>query len=43
MFADGELNVERGAGRWVDRPAFAPFYEALQIQAQRAEPVPVKR
>jgi len=43
VFADGELNVERGAGRYVDRPAFAPFYDALQKQAQQAEPVPVQR
>jgi dihydropyrimidinase len=43
VFADGELDVERGAGRYVDRPAFAPFYDALQKQAQQAEPVAVKR
>ena len=43
VFANGELDVERGAGRYVDRPAFAPFYDALQKQARRAEPVPVKR
>ena len=43
VFADGKLDVERGAGRYVDRPAFAPFYDALQKQAQQAEPVAVKR
>jgi len=43
VWADGELNVERGAGRYVDRPAFAPFYDALQRQAQRMEPKAVKR
>jgi len=43
VFADGELNVERGAGRYVDRPAFAGYYDALQKQAQHAEPVAVKR
>jgi dihydropyrimidinase len=43
VFADGNLDVERGAGRYVDRPAFAPFYDALHKQAQQAEPVPVKR
>lgn len=43
VWADGQLDVERGAGRYVDRPPFAPYYEALKIQAQRAEPVPVKR
>jgi dihydropyrimidinase len=43
VFADGELNVERGAGRYVDRPAFASFYDALNLQSQQAEPVAVKR
>jgi len=43
VYANGELNVERGAGRYIDRPVFAPYYEALNLQAQRAEPVAVKR
>jgi len=43
VFADGELDVERGAGRYVDRPPFAAFYDALRVQAQRAEPTPVER
>ena len=43
VFADGKLDVERGAGRYVDRPAFATYYDALNIQSQRAEPVPVRR
>ena len=43
VYANGELDVERGAGRYIDRPAFAPIYDALQKQAQRKEPVAVKR
>jgi len=43
VYANGELNVERGAGRYIDRPAFAPYYDALQKQAQQKEPVAVKR
>ncbi|MGB5335088.1 MAG: dihydropyrimidinase [Woeseiaceae bacterium] len=43
VFADGELNVERGAGRYVDRPPFAPYYDALKVQAEKAEPVAVRR
>ncbi len=43
VFADGELNVERGAGRYIDRPAYASYYEALKLQSQQAEPVAVKR
>jgi dihydropyrimidinase len=43
VWTDGQLDVERGAGRYVDRPPFAPYYEALNKQAQAAEPVPVTR
>jgi len=43
VFADGELNVERGAGRYVDRPAYASYYDALKLQSQLAEPVAVER
>ena len=43
VYADGKLNVERGAGRYVDRPTFAPYYDALKIKAQNSAPVPVKR
>jgi dihydropyrimidinase len=37
VFADGKLDVERGVGRYVNRPAFAPYYEALKIKARLAE------
>ena len=43
VWADGELDVERGAGRYVDRPPFAGYYDAMKIQADRAEPVAVDR
>mgnify|MGYP000687001842 CR=1 FL=1 len=43
VWADGKLNVERGAGRYVDRPPFAPYYDALKKQAKAAEPIPVRR
>ncbi len=43
VYADGKLDVERGAGRYVDRPVFAPYYDALKIQAEQATPVPVQR
>ena len=43
VFADGKLNVERGAGRYVDRPAYASYYEALAKQAERKKPTAVKR
>ena len=43
VYANGELNVERGAGRYIDRPVFAEFYNALQIQAEKSAPVAVPR
>ncbi|MDJ0908943.1 MAG: dihydropyrimidinase [Woeseiaceae bacterium] len=43
VWADGQLDVERGAGRYVDRPPFAGYYDAMKIQAERAEPVAVDR
>jgi dihydropyrimidinase len=43
VYADGKLDVERSAGRYVNRPAFAPYYEALQVKARLAEPTPVRR
>ena len=43
VYADGKLDVERGVGRYVHRPPFASYYEALKIQAQRNAPTPVKR
>ena len=43
VFADGELDVERGAGRYVDRPPYAAYYDALTTQARLSEPVPVER
>ena len=43
VYADGKLDVERGAGRYIDRPAFASYYDALNIQSTRAEPVAVSR
>jgi dihydropyrimidinase len=43
VWADGKLDVERGAGRYVDRPPYADFYSALKIKAERSRPEPVQR
>jgi len=43
VYANGKLDVRRGAGRYIERPAFAPYYEALKIQAKMSEPTPVRR
>jgi dihydropyrimidinase len=39
----GQLHAERGAGRHVARPCFAPYYEALRKARALAEPRPVAR
>ena len=43
VYKNGELMVERGAGRYIDRPPFANYYDALKIKAQRSEPAAVNR
>ncbi len=43
VYAGGELRVERGAGRYVSRPPFAPYYDAVKKQAELAKPSAVKR
>ena len=43
VYAQGELQVQRGAGRYVDRPPYASYYDALQIQAMQSKPAPVER
>lgn len=43
VYRDGELMVERGAGRYIDRPPFAGFYDAVQRVGARRVPTAVKR
>jgi dihydropyrimidinase len=43
VYANGELMVEKGAGRYVNRPPYAPFYDAVKKQVQANEPVAVSR
>jgi dihydropyrimidinase len=43
VWIDGELRTERGAGRYVKRPPFAPMFEALKRQADRHVPQAVLR
>ena len=43
VFADGKLIVERGAGNYVDRPAYASYYDALAKQAEQKKPTAVIR
>ena len=43
VWMDGELRTQRGAGRYVKRPAFAPMFDALKRQAERHTPHAVVR
>ena len=43
VWMDGELRTQRGAGRYVNRPAFAPMFDALKRQAERHAPRAVAR
>ena len=43
VYANGELKVERGAGRYVNRPPYSSFYDGLDIQAKKNKPKAVKR
>jgi len=43
VWIDGDLRTERGAGRYVKRPPFAPMFEALKRQADRHVPQAVLR
>ncbi len=43
VYADGQLKVEKGAGNYVNRPPFAPFYDAVQKQSQAKAPRAIER
>lgn len=43
VYADGKLNVEKGAGRYVNRPPFADYYDSVEKRAAAKAPVSVDR
>jgi dihydropyrimidinase len=43
VYARGDLRAERGAGRYVKRPAFAPVFGALGRKARLTKPTAVMR
>lgn len=43
VYADGQLDVERGRGNYVERPPFPSVYEAVEKQRRLNEPKPVAR
>ncbi|MCH7854292.1 MAG: dihydropyrimidinase [Proteobacteria bacterium] len=43
VYADGELDVERGAGNYIEKPPFAAYYDALRKRAEQKRPTAVNR
>ena len=43
VWQDGELKTVRGAGRYVNRPCFPSYYDAIHRTADVNEPTPVDR
>lgn len=43
VYADGQLNVERGRGNYINRPPFPSVYEAVKKQRRLNEPTAVAR
>ncbi len=42
-YANGQLKTERGAGRYVDRPPYASYYDAIKKRREHNKPTAVKR
>jgi dihydropyrimidinase len=43
VYTNGELRAERGAGRYIDRPCFAPFIKAIATRNRETAPEAVRR
>ncbi|MFY7778881.1 MAG: dihydropyrimidinase [Elstera sp.] len=43
VYTKGELRTVRGAGRYVNRPAFPAYFEALKLANGLNQPTPVRR
>ncbi len=43
VYRDGDVRTVKGAGRYIDRPTFAPYYDAMRKSAARSAPEPVNR
>jgi dihydropyrimidinase len=43
VWADGKLDVQRGAGRYIDRPPFPAMFDALSKANKARTPRPVPR
>ncbi len=43
VMRQGQMDVSEGAGRYIDRPAYAPYYDAIKARTKETAPTVVKR
>ena len=43
VYQNGEVRTERGVGRYVERPCFAPYYSAVEKRSSATAPTSVER
>ncbi|MCH2282978.1 MAG: amidohydrolase family protein, partial [SAR324 cluster bacterium] len=43
VYKDGDVRTDRGVGRYVDRPCFAPYYAAVEKRSSATAPTSVDR
>lgn len=43
VYKDGDLRTGKGAGRYIDRPPFAPYYSAVKLRDTASAPYRVSR
>ncbi len=43
VYQEGTVRTEKGVGRYIDRPVFAPFHSAMQTARKLNEPTAVER
>ena len=43
VYQEGTVRTERGVGRYIPRPTFAPYHSAMQTARKLHEPLPVDR
>ena len=43
VYQDGDVRTERGVGRYVNRPTYASYYDAIEKRAQHKRPSAVQR
>ena len=43
VYQDGDVRTEKGAGRYIDRPCYAPYYGAIEKRSAATAPGAVER